>query len=134
MRKLKPHEADPTSYHPGYFKEWGVYPVRIVKADPLFRGLGKLIRVQEYHYWEVKRLGPELQLLASSQHCQVQAFRHRTKPIYGTQFHPEAFSEAYRDGATVLQNFFAVARTHRETSGREGAATQTAPRRRAPRA
>lgn len=116
MRKLRPDEPDPSPYHHGYLKEWGVYPVRILKADPLFRGLGKLIRVPEYHYWEVKRLGPELVLLASSRDCRVQAFRHRTRPLYGTQFHPESYSDAYRDGAKVLENFFGIARSCRESS------------------
>jgi GMP synthase-like glutamine amidotransferase len=110
MRRLKPGEPDPSSYHPGQFKEWGVYPVRVVKADPLFGGMGRTIRVEEYHYWEVKRLGAQLELLASSAECRVQAFRHRSKPIYGTQFHPERFGEAYRDGAKVLENFFTIAR------------------------
>ncbi|MCX7887951.1 MAG: hypothetical protein N3B01_11955, partial [Verrucomicrobiae bacterium] len=41
MRKLRPGEKDPRpSYHPGQFKEWGFYPVRIIKPDPLFDGLG----------------------------------------------------------------------------------------------
>jgi GMP synthase-like glutamine amidotransferase len=112
MRKLKAGEADPSPYHPGYLKEWGVYPVRVLKADPLFQGLGRTIKVQEYHYWEVKRLGARLELLASSKTCRVQAFRHRSKPLYGTQFHPEVFSDAYRDGARVLENFFALARAY----------------------
>ena len=110
MRKLMPDEPDLSSYNPGQFKEWGVYPVRVLKPDPLFRECGKVLRVQEYHYWEVKRLGPELVLLASSRECRVQTFRHRSKPIYGTQFHPEQSSDAYPDGTKVLTNFFRLAR------------------------
>ena len=93
-------------------KEWGVYPVRIVRADPLFDELGEVIRVQEYHMDEVKTLGPELLLLASSARCQVQAFKHCTKPIYGTQFHPEQSPESYPDGKQVLKNFFRIAREY----------------------
>jgi GMP synthase (glutamine-hydrolysing) len=114
MRRLRAGEPDLSSYRPGYFKEWGVYPVRIVKSDPLFRGFGKVIQVQEYHYWEVKRLGAQLVLLASSPTCRVQAYRHRTRPIYGTQFHPEQSPDTYPDGKKVLQNFFALARQHQE--------------------
>jgi GMP synthase-like glutamine amidotransferase len=114
MRKLRPGEPDLASYSPGYFKEWGVYPVDIVKGDPLFRGFRKRIMVQEYHYWEVKRLGPALVLLASSADCRVQAFRHRTRPVYGTQFHPERHSDAYPDGARILENFFRIARNARQ--------------------
>jgi GMP synthase-like glutamine amidotransferase len=113
MRKLRPDEPDPTGYRPGYFKEWGVYPVRIVKKDPIFRGLGPVIRVQENHYWEVKTLGPDLVLLASSDNCRVQTFVHRQRPTYGTQFHPESSPQAYPDGFTVLRNFFGLARRRR---------------------
>lgn len=114
MRRLRRGEPDPAPYRPGYFKEWGVYPVRVMAQDPLFRGCGKTIRVQEYHYWEVKRLGPALRRLASSADCRVQAFRHRTKPIYGTQFHPEQSPDAYPDGTKILRNFFRLAKAHRE--------------------
>jgi len=103
-------EPDPSGYHPGMSKEWGMYPVRIVVADPLFDNLGEVIRVQEYHMDEVKVLAPELQLLASSARCHVQAFKHRTRMIYGTQFHPEQANEVYPDGKQVLLNFFRIAR------------------------
>lgn len=126
MRKLRPGEPDLASYSPGYFKEWGVYPVDIVKADPLFRGFRKRIMVQEYHYWEVKRLGPALVLLASSADCRVQAFRHRTKPVYGTQFHPERHSDTYPDGAHILENFFRIARNARQGPRGQAAKAESA--------
>lgn len=111
MRQLEENEPDHCpEYQPGMFKEWGVYPVRIVKRDPVFEGLPNAIRVFEYHFWEVKKLSDELVLLASSDNCKVQAFVHKTKPIYGTQFHPEASNEAYPDGFKILQNFFNIAR------------------------
>ena len=42
------------------------------------------------HYCEVKKLPPGFELLASSGHCRIAAVRHRDRPLYGTQFHPEA--------------------------------------------
>ncbi len=109
-------------YHAGLFKEWGVLPVRIVRQDPLFDGLGEVIRVQEYHMDEVKELGPDLELLASSARCRVQAFKHRAKPIYGTQFHPEQSPDTYPDGRRLLQNFFRFARAYpmAKTGGEAG--------------
>jgi len=114
MRRLRADEPDLAPYRAGYFKEWGMYPVRILKRDPLFKGFGKTIRVQEYHFCEVKKLGPELELLASTRDCRVQAFRHRDKPVYGTQFHPESATDTYPDGRKVLKNFFALARAYRK--------------------
>jgi len=113
MRKLCEDDADhnPECY-PGQFKEWGVYPVRIVKQDPLFNGFEKVVQVQECHRGEVKELSPELELLASSDDCRVQAFKHRNKPIYGTQFHPESASANYPNGFRILENFFEIARKY----------------------
>ncbi len=114
MRRLRPTDADHNPrYYPGEFKEWGMYPVRIVKRDPVFRGLGDVIRVQQFHRSHVETLAPELVLLASTDDCPVQAFVHRRKPLYGFQFHPEEASDDYPDGATLLRNFFDIARKRR---------------------
>lgn len=111
MRRLRADDADHNpAYHPGEFKEWGVYPVRVVAPDPVFAGLGGMFRVQQFHRSEVKRLAPCLRLLASSSDCAVQAVVHRQKPLYGFQFHPEEASDNYPDGRVLLRNFFHIAR------------------------
>lgn len=112
MRRLREDEPDPSSYGGGWYKEWGVYPVRVVHPDPLFAGLGEVIRVQEYHMDEVKELSLDLRLLASADSCRVQAYVHTRLPIYGTQFHPEQSPEGYPDGKQVLRNFFRLARDY----------------------
>lgn len=113
MRKLKPDEPDPAEYCPGYFKEWGVCPVRVIRDDPLFAGCAKIIRVRQAHAWEVKRPGKGFARLAESPACAVQAVRHRRQPIYGVQFHPELRQAAYPDGVRILKNFFKIARAWR---------------------
>jgi len=113
LRQLKDKEPDLNQWYcPGQLKEWGIYPVHIVKRDPIFEGLEDTIRVQEYHSWEVKELGSDLILLASSENCKVQAYVHSKKPIYGTQFHPEQSSDNYPDGFKILENFFNIARKY----------------------
>lgn len=111
MRRLKPGEPDAARYAAGYFKEWGLCPVKITRRDPLFAGCGETIMVQQNHYWEVKKPGRELVVLASSDNCRVQAFRHRARPIYGTQFHPEKDTGRIGDGRKILRNFFRIARS-----------------------
>ena len=108
MRRLAEGEADPEpAYHPGWFKEKGMQPVRVLaREDPLFAGLRETIVVLESHYCEVKALPPEFMLLASNDNCRVQAMRHRERPVYGTQFHPEGHTEEYSDGRRLLENFF----------------------------
>jgi GMP synthase-like glutamine amidotransferase len=110
MRPLRAGEVDPNpGYTPGYFKEWGFMPVRITRRDSLFEGLGDEIVVRELHAWEVKRLPPEFEVLAATDACQIQAVRHRTRPIWGTQFHPERFDAAHPAGELILRNFLRAA-------------------------
>ena len=114
MRRLTDDEPDQEGYRPRQFKEWGIYPVRIVHRDPLFEGMGGVIRVREAHSWEVLELGPELRLLASGDTCRVQAYVHTTKPVYGVQFHPEGANTDYPDGWQILKNFFSLARRYKQ--------------------
>jgi len=110
MRKLKPGEKDPNpKYYPGYYKEWDFVPVRIVKRDPLFESLPDEIIVPQRHYAECKQLPAEFELLASSAECKVQVIKHRDRPLYGTQFHPEIYDDEHPHGKTLLQNFFRIA-------------------------
>ena len=110
MRRLQPGEADwAPDYHPGYFVEAGVQPVRVIHPDPLFAGLPEVIYVRESHYCEVKQLPADFRLLASNDNCHLQAMRHQQRPIYGVQFHPELYTDDYPDGRRVLSNFFAIA-------------------------
>jgi len=107
MHAIRGDEADHNpKYHPGEYKEWGVYPVTVLQKDPLFEGLGQVVKVQQFHRSEIKGIGRDIVVLASSAACQVQAFRHRTKPFYGVQFHPEEACEGYPDGFKILRNFF----------------------------
>ena len=46
-------------------------------------------------------------LLVSRESCRVQLLTHGSRPIFGTQFHPELQNAAHRDGQRILENFFA---------------------------
>ncbi len=83
----------------------GFFPISKVTDDPLFEGLPDLMTMRCSHYCEVKQLPPGFKLLASSGHCRIEAMRHRDRPLYGTQFHPEAYETPFFDGRTLLQNF-----------------------------
>lgn len=110
MRPLRPGEPDVRGdYHPGYFKEFGFYPVYIVQNDPIFDGLPNPFVVYESHYCEVKKLPPDFVLLASTNECRIQAMRHKSRIIYGTQFHPEWYNDAYPHGKIILKNFLKIA-------------------------
>jgi GMP synthase (glutamine-hydrolysing) len=55
------------------------------------------------HGDRMTRLGQELETLAVSENSKHAAFRHRDRPIYGLQFHPEVTHSV--DGRDILRNF-----------------------------
>lgn len=112
MRDLRPGEPDhasPPKHAVGMFREEGIYPIRALRPDPLFEGLPNPFLVRESHYCEIKKVPPQFDLIATNENCPVQAIKHRERPLYGTQFHPEAYVDAYPHGRRVLENFFRMA-------------------------
>lgn len=106
MRRLREGEKDPNpNYRPGWFKEWGFLPVKVVRPDSLFAGLPDEIVVRQAHAEHALAPPEGFVLLASTAECPVQAIRHKERPIYGTQFHPEAYDD-HPHGKTILENFF----------------------------
>ena len=107
MGKLSPENERPrrAGELADYFVAEGFYPVRRATDDPLFESLPETMLMRCWHYCEVKELPPGFELLASSGHCRIEAMRHRSRPLYGTQFHPEAYDAPFFDGRTLLHNF-----------------------------
>ena len=76
------------------------------KADPLFAGLPLDFRCMMAHRDEVKELPPEFETIASTDICPCAALRHKTRPIWGVQFHPEVCTPEEQDGIQIMLNFF----------------------------
>ena len=64
------------------------------------------LSIFEAHYCEVKAPPSDFLVLASTVACRVQAMRHRTRPLYGVQFHPEEYTKDLPAGMRLLENFF----------------------------
>ena len=112
MRPLMPGEPDVLDPNPdalGYFCEEGFYPVTALQPDQLFEGLPDPLVVRQSHYAEMKTVPSNFDLIASNENCRIQAIKHRERPLYGTQFHPEYYVEVYPHGRTILENFFRFA-------------------------
>jgi GMP synthase (glutamine-hydrolysing) len=130
IEPLQAGEADPdAAYGPDSFRERGFTPVRILRADPLFDGLPETPVFLEAHYLEVAGPPAGFEVLASTDSCRVQVMKRIDRPVYGTQFHPEAYidgpddashrlvRETYPggydrrqpDGRRLLANFFRLA-------------------------
>ena len=84
--------------------EYGRVRIRIVARDPLFDGWSDEEDVWMSHSDYVSSLPPDLEVLAISMETgYVAAFRHRSKPIYGVQFHPEVVHTP--KGRVLIKNF-----------------------------
>ncbi|SCZ80376.1 glutamine amidotransferase-related protein [Acidaminobacter hydrogenoformans] len=88
--------------------EEGYIRKTILKKNPLFEGLEGTFCCRELHREEVKVLPAEFELLATSEMCRVQGIKHKDKPMYGVQFHPEWYNSDYPDGSIILHNFLKI--------------------------
>jgi GMP synthase-like glutamine amidotransferase len=120
MRLLNEGEKDPNAdYAAGYLKEWGFKPVRVLQADPIFENLAAPVFL-EAHYWELKEVPSGFELLATTDACRIQAIRQIGKPVYGTQFHPEAYIESPVDYRNWLLNLvYPAGYTKQQLDGRQ---------------
>ncbi len=85
-----------------------VSTIRVDTTDPLFRHVPDRIRVTRYHSLTLSKLPPILTNLATTESVadgatEIMAIRHRSLPIWGVQFHPEAVLT--QSGLTILRNF-----------------------------
>jgi GMP synthase (glutamine-hydrolysing) len=82
----------------------GYEKVNVVRKHLLFEGLPSELVVSESHRQELTEVPGEFQHLAQSTTSKVEAIVHRSRPIYGVQFHPERSNEDYPHGRMIIQN------------------------------
>lgn len=78
----------------------------IVKGNDIFEGVARKIDVMRYHSLVVDRstLPKELEIIAETVNDHViMAIKHKTKKIYGIQFHPESVFTP--KGKRIIKNF-----------------------------
>jgi GMP synthase (glutamine-hydrolysing) len=88
---------------PAECKEYGTTQVAIDKPVGVLEGLSGKEKVWMSHGDTVYSLPSEFEELAHTESCPVAAFRHKIKPIYGLQWHPEVIHT--QNGARMLRNF-----------------------------
>jgi len=88
---------------PATCKEYGIAQVAIDKPVGVLEGLKEKEKVWMSHGDTVFTPPPDYETLAHTENCPVAAFRHKTKPIYGLQWHPEVIHT--ENGMRMLQNF-----------------------------
>jgi GMP synthase (glutamine-hydrolysing) len=88
---------------PAAYKEYGIAQVAVDKPVGVLEGLSKEEKVWMSHGDTVCALPQDFEVLAHTDNCPVAAFRHKQKPIYGIQWHPEVIHT--EKGARMLSNF-----------------------------
>ncbi len=90
----------------GLSAEYGMGGVTIDDKDVIFGGLPEKLRVWVSHFDEVKEVPKGFAGLAHSKICGVEAMRHKERPIFGVQFHPEVWHTEH--GEDIIRNFLEI--------------------------
>lgn len=73
---------------------------------PITKDIPKKSIVWESHNDEVTVVPECFDILGKSENCKVQIVKHKTKPFYGLQFHPEVEHTEY--GKQIFKNFIEI--------------------------
>lgn len=89
---------------PGPAREFGRAECKVTdRGADLFHDVPASMTVWMSHGDQVMDAGADFVPLATTSTCPVAAVRHRSRPVYGLQFHPEVAHTPY--GALILGNF-----------------------------
>jgi len=91
---------------PGQMGGYGAVEVTVLDTDQILIGYPSTMQVWASHADEVVVTPPDFIRLASSEICGNEAIRHKEKPIFGLQWHPEV-SHTY-EGYRVFENFHKI--------------------------
>ncbi|WP_417515151.1 anthranilate synthase component II [Minwuia sp.] len=75
----------------------------------VFEGLPEGFEATRYHSLTVERgsLPDELMITAETEDGHIMGLRHRSRPVFGVQFHPESIASEH--GHALLKNFLKIA-------------------------
>jgi GMP synthase (glutamine-hydrolysing) len=88
---------------PAPSREFGRAVCRVHQAEGLFDGVPTETVVWMSHGDQVHTVDGEFVALAETETCPVAAVRHRSRPVFGLQFHPEVSHTPH--GSRLLRNF-----------------------------
>ncbi len=71
----------------------------------LFKNIPSPLTVMRYHSLAAINLPEELEVTAFADDGAIMAVKHKTRPIFGVQFHPESVGTEH--GLKIIENFFA---------------------------
>jgi len=86
-------------------REDGQIEIKIDNTNRLFKNLDKKEKVLLTHGDSITELSSYFKIVAKSKYA-ISAIKHRTKKIYGVQFHPEV--DLTENGSEILSNFIDI--------------------------
>lgn len=89
--------------HPAKSREYGRTNLSITDHADLLANLPETTTVWMSHGDQVNELGDDFESLAATDSCPYAAVKHKSKPFYGVQFHPEVTHTPR--GNDILKNF-----------------------------
>ena len=92
----------------------------------LFAGIPQGFLVVRYHSLAVDDLGEVGRVTAWTEDGVVMGIEHRSRPMWGVQFHPESIASEH--GHRLVENFYALAREHRDRRAHAGLREPPPPR------
>jgi GMP synthase (glutamine-hydrolysing) len=88
---------------PAKSREYGRAQLHIAEPEGLFAGVPEETIVWMSHGDQVEAVDENFIPLANTETCPLAAVRHRSRPVFGLQFHPEVSHTPY--GSRILRNF-----------------------------
>jgi GMP synthase (glutamine-hydrolysing) len=89
--------------NPAKAREYGRTKLTVASSDPLLHGLEGDLTVWMSHGDQVQELPEQFLPLATTPTCPYAAARHKTRPFWGVQFHPEVTHTPR--GEQIFENF-----------------------------
>jgi len=102
------------SVKPADVPEYGRTEVFISQKSDIFKDIPAekdSMFVWNSHNDEVSSISDSLEEMAYSNDCKYEAFRHKEKPIFGVQFHPEVQHTEY--GEKIFDNFLTIVENYK---------------------
>lgn len=87
----------------GDTREYGRVRLHVREAQGILAHLPADTSVWMSHGDAVTAISGDFESIAHTEHCPIAAVRHRTRPVYGVQFHPEVTHTPH--GAQIIRNF-----------------------------
>jgi len=88
---------------PAGAREYGRAALKVLRPGTLLRNLPRETTVWMSHADQIQQLGDDFVPLAATETCPAAAVRHKQRPFYGVQFHPEVTHTPH--GNTIFVNF-----------------------------